>query len=266
MDSTTTISIVVLSITLAILLGESVYLANKLNGKLAPIGLLLQVLLCAARAATLIVELLVPNIKCVLLGEVGMAIYAFWITALDSVLLLRASVFVSFVANDTMKKVFIGICSIQICISLFIQMYVASTASNLTVAQPYCTIVANFQPQNYTLINRCILYVLFATPFAYKAFASYKSDLMPRNEAAMWTKMSVNNMIFTLLIIILELVAAKVSNITSLVKWLTLFFGCVNFFEANILLLIIDDTKNLLTKAKSSSGSQAVSTKFESKV
>ncbi|KAJ3321732.1 hypothetical protein HDV06_003881 [Boothiomyces sp. JEL0866] len=265
MDSTATISTAVLSITLIVLLGESVFLANKLNGKLAPIGLLLQVLLCAARAATLIIELLVPNIKCVLLGEIGMAIYAFWITALDSVLLLRASVFVSFVASEMVKKVFVCVCSIQICISLIIQMYVASTASNLTVAQPYCTIVANFQPQNYTLVNRCILYVLFAAPFAYKAFSSYRSEIMPRNEAIMWTKMSVNNMIFTLLIIILELVAAKVSNIASLIPWLTLFFGCVNFFEANILLMIIDDTKNLLTKAKSSDASHPLSTKYESK-
>ncbi|KAJ3321733.1 hypothetical protein HDV06_003882 [Boothiomyces sp. JEL0866] len=246
------VSAVIIGVTFVVLLVESVYHATKLNGKLAPIGIVVQLFLCAVRAATLVVQMTVPNLHCVLLGMFGMGVYAFWISALDCILLLRSSVFLTFIANSFVKKVFVCVCSVEIAFSLLNQLYVASTATNSNGNAPYCDINANFAPETYTLVNRCVLYILFSIPFAYKAYESFTSHIMPKEEARMWTRIGLNNAFFTILIIVMELISARATQISFLQPWLTLFFACNNFFEANIVLLILDDTKKQLVKANSS--------------
>ncbi|KAJ3321735.1 hypothetical protein HDV06_003884 [Boothiomyces sp. JEL0866] len=74
---------------------------------------------------------------------------------------------------------------------------------------------------------------------------------MQKEEARMWTRLGLSNTFFTLLIIALELISARASQIPALLPWLELFFACNNFFEANIVLQILDETKKQLVKTKS---------------
>ncbi|KAJ3321734.1 hypothetical protein HDV06_003883 [Boothiomyces sp. JEL0866] len=252
MQSNNFISAIAIGISFTILLLETIYHSRKLNGKLAPTAIVIQLALCTARALTLVIQLGVPNIQCVILGNVGMGIFAFWVTALDSILLLRSSVFITFIAGDFVKKVFIAICSAEMAFSLLNQLYVASTAYNSNMNAPYCSVNANFGPELYTLINRCVLYTLFSIPFAYKAYESITSQIIPKEEARMWTRMSITNTICTVLIIALELISAKASQVSFMQPWLELFFAMNNFCEANIVLLILDDTKKQLVRTTTS--------------
>ncbi|KAJ3323459.1 hypothetical protein HDV06_001736 [Boothiomyces sp. JEL0866] len=247
MDSVTLTSVGIITLTFILLVAEAGYLSRDVASfRIAPVFLFAQLVLCGTRAFTLLIELLIPGVNCVLLGNLGMAVYALWITCLDGVLLIRARTFLQFSASSRVRKVYTYVCIVQIGISLTIQLYVASTAFNLPFITPYCIIVANFNPQTFTLINRCVLYVLYAYPFVAKAYISIKdknSDDGTGTDSKIWVKLGINNCIFTLAIIMIELVAAVVGNIQSLVNWLTLFFACVNFVESNILLLIVDNTK-----------------------
>ncbi|KAJ3311360.1 hypothetical protein HDV04_004072 [Boothiomyces sp. JEL0838] len=248
MDNPTIASVVVISFTFILLVFQAGYYAKStLELRIAPVLLFIQLVLCATRAITLLIELLIPGINCVVLGVLGMEVYAIWITALDMVLLLRAYTFIQFTVSNSLVWGYTIICSLQIALSFSIQTFVASTAYNLPFDLPYCTIVANFNPQTYTLINRCVLYGFFAYPFLAKAYHAYFKQ-PKKSDSRMWVQLGIYNSVFTLLIISIELIAAVVGNISWLVKWLNLFFGCVNFIEANLVLLILDSTKKRIKK------------------
>ncbi|KAJ3250198.1 hypothetical protein HK103_003785, partial [Boothiomyces macroporosus] len=143
------------------------------------------------------------------------------------------------------QHIYTAFCCFQILISGVCEFYIAATAFNLPFIMPYCIIVANFIPANYICLgNRCLLYVLFAYPFIAKAISSAKEKNSSNlNDTGIWLRLSVNNCIFTLTIIVIELVGAIIGGVPSLVPWLKLFFSLINFVEANILLMIVDDTK-----------------------
>ncbi|KAJ3317580.1 hypothetical protein HDV06_001371 [Boothiomyces sp. JEL0866] len=247
MDSTTQVNVTVITATLLILTAEAGYLVRDITNltRVAPIAVFLQIFLCAVRAFTLLVELLIPGINCAALGNVGITVYALWICCLDAVLLLRARTFLQFSASSKMQQIYTYFCCFQILVSGVSEFYIASTAFNLPFIMPYCIIIANFFPANYVcLFNRCLLYILFAYPFIAKAISAYKEKNSSNlNDTGMWLRLGINNGIFTLTIILIELVAAVVGSIPSLVPWLKLFFSLINFVESNILLLIVDDTK-----------------------
>ncbi|KAJ3316086.1 hypothetical protein HDV04_000295 [Boothiomyces sp. JEL0838] len=143
------------------------------------------------------------------------------------------------------QHIYTAFCCFQILISGVSEFYIAATAFNLPFIMPYCIIVANFIPANYIcLANRCLLYVLFAYPFIAKAISSAKEKNSSNlNDTGIWLRLSINNCVFTLTIIVIELVGAIIGGVPSLVPWLKLFFSLINFVEANILLMIVDDTK-----------------------
>ncbi|KAJ3323465.1 hypothetical protein HDV06_001742 [Boothiomyces sp. JEL0866] len=92
MDSTTLASVCVIAVTFIVLVGEAGYLIRDLNSwRIAPIGLFAQVALCATRAFTLLIELLIPGVNCVLLGNLGMTVYE------SNILLL--------IVDDTKKQI-----------------------------------------------------------------------------------------------------------------------------------------------------------------
>ncbi|KAJ3323458.1 hypothetical protein HDV06_001735 [Boothiomyces sp. JEL0866] len=248
MDTPAIASVAVIASTFIVLVFQAGYLTKSTQElQIAPVLLFIQLVLCAARALTLMIELLVPGLNCVFLGIFGMEIYAVWICTLDLILLLRAYTFVQFTVTRPVVFSYTTVCMLQIALSFSIQTYVASTVFNLPLNSPYCIIVANFSPQTFTLINRCILYAFYAYPFLAKAYdARYKHP--DKTDSNMWVQLGIHNCIFTLLVISIELIAAVVGNTSSLVNWLNLFFGLVNFVEANIVLLILDNTKKQISR------------------
>ncbi|KAJ3270343.1 hypothetical protein HDV01_007922 [Terramyces sp. JEL0728] len=246
MNSTTQINVTVITATLLILVAEAGYLSRDIsNLRAAPIAVFAQIFLCALRALTLLVELLIPGINCALLGNIGIAVYALWICCLDGLLLLRARTFLQFSVSSKWQKIYTYWCCFQILISGVSEIYIAATAFNLPFIMPYCIILANFFPANYVcLANRCLLYALYAYPFIAKAISAYKDKNSSNlNDTDIWLRLSINNGVFTLTIILIELLAAVIGSIPDLVPWLKLFFSLINFVESNILLLIVDDTK-----------------------
>jgi hypothetical protein len=247
----TAVSASIVAGTLGILATQSVMMFPTNFQKYANVGLFLQVLLCATRALTLVVQCIAPNIDCRVLGNVGMFIYALWITALDTTLLLRS---LAFLVVPKQKLYLKSISALQICISLGIQLYVAAAAFTLPFAAPYCIVLSDFAVQDYTLLNRCILYAIYLVPFVQRGYLAYKADTQSEKK---WIRMCINNAFFSVMIMTTELVAARVSQIVSLIPWLQAFFACVNLLECQFMLMIIDDTKRTLK----SNGSQVTSTK-----
>ena len=231
-----------------------------MNFKIANVGMLSQLTLCALRALTLIIQCISPNVDCKVLGNVGMLIYALWITFLDFTLYLRS---VAFLVNTTQRRALQVATFVQISISLGIQLYVAAKAFTLPFSAPYCIVLSDFSVQDYTLLNRCILYVWYLLPFIQRAIAAYKSK---KEDEAHWIRMGINNVFFSVMIMVTELVAARVSQIASFIPWLQAFFGLVNFTEAQFMMMIIDDTKKKLrSKMNASAASASVNHAISSK-
>jgi hypothetical protein len=250
----TAVSAAIVAGTLGILVTQTVMMYPSNFNKYANVGLFLQVLLCASRALTLVIQCIAPNIDCKALGNVGMLIYALWITALDTTLLLRSLAFLVVPKHKLYLKI---VSAVQISISLGIQLYVAGVAFTLPFAAPYCIVLSDFSVQDYTLLNRCILYAIYLVPFVQRGYLAYKADTQSEKK---WIRMCLNNAFFSVMIMTTELVAARVSQIVSLIPWLQAFFACVNLMECQFMLMIIDDTKRKL-KSGSGAATHASSTK-----
>ncbi|KAI8905814.1 hypothetical protein EDD86DRAFT_248763 [Gorgonomyces haynaldii] len=245
----TAISGAVCGSTFGILLQKSVSLAihRREVKKLAPLLSLLQCGLCALRALTLVVQCVVPEINCQLLGQFGMTVYALWITCLDATLMLRSHAFLTF-SHPLIRLGFKLITLAQILLSLGLQLYVASTAFAINKQGDTCIVLADFDKQNYTLANRCVLYLILLSPFVQQAFHAMRDTV---GYTGRWVNLCINNALLALLIIGTEIVASIVSQINSLIPWLEAFFASVNCIEAMCLLQILEDTREKLSSKKS---------------
>jgi hypothetical protein len=241
----TSVSSTIVGITLGILGCQTVLFFPKNWSRYASIGMFLQVLLCAGRALTLVIQSIAPEVDCKLLGMIGMSIYAFWITSLDATLLLRS---ITFLSSNFHQRLLAGVSIFQLSISLIIQMYVVAKVYTLPYAKPYCIVLSEFSVQDYTLLNRSILYILFLIPFLHRGYLAYQSK-NPHEKR--WLSMSFRNVFFSLLIIGTELIVARVSQIPTLIPWLQAFFASINFLECQCMLMIIDDTKRVLKRGTS---------------
>lgn len=111
------------------------------SAKVAPILMFLQCLFCFFRSITLVIGVTSTEVNCLLLGNLGMGIYALWIGLLDATLLVRSSAFFKIFKwdgnekyfNETTHKVFMGFCSLQIAFSVGVQIYVATSAFTIDI-------------------------------------------------------------------------------------------------------------------------------------
>jgi hypothetical protein len=243
-----TIEITIASITAFVLLAQLFKAGMEITRQPARIAIFLQLFLCLVRNGIIILQMVAP-FSCGFLVPFGYVVYSMWIVVLDFVLLLRSRVFTDH------PKILTAVTCVLWVVQCSILWYQVSTIRIQSAPGEACLFSANFGLSNYQVLVRTVIEVTLLIPFVVKAFECFKilRQSQQKKEAKKWFQMSINNIFVTVGIIGAELTASQISQVPSLVPWITVIFCITNLLEASLVLFLLDDLKRKMTNTGSNS-------------
>ncbi|KAI8904870.1 hypothetical protein EDD86DRAFT_220515 [Gorgonomyces haynaldii] len=222
----------IISITCLILLAQAVANATKRNW--FHWLLALELTLCLGRNSTLLLQYVLPGyINCQALGIVSFLFYAIWVLSLDSVLYVRAHKFTQH------PKLLTAVFLLLALAVLGIRIYTSTTFVSIDGDDGKCHSKGDFTSTSlYSLILRSILQAALLVPFLQRAY-SYRQRV--------WNHFALVNGAVTTGIISLELISYALPRL-DLGLWMSTVFTIINCLEANLVLFMVEDAKQMIKR------------------
>ncbi|KAI8913349.1 hypothetical protein EDD86DRAFT_200361 [Gorgonomyces haynaldii] len=187
------------------------------------------------------------------LSVIGLIFYALWIIALQSVVFLRSLAFLHMEWERTILKIVMGVLW---AVQLGLRAYQMSVLQVTSLPGEFCktkNIGVDVSYYNFAFLMAAESALLL--PFLYACFKSYIYGNAKKN-AAKWIRLCVVNIAVTGSIILIEIIARILAPsapnsppFPQMIPYFNVMFVMINFYEANIVVLILEDLKQTMLGA-----------------
>ncbi|KAJ3303431.1 hypothetical protein HDV03_003799 [Kappamyces sp. JEL0829] len=193
-----------------ILTVQTIHIAMDMNTSKIRMAMLLQFVLITIRQITVTVAAAAPAQDCYATTVIGLLVYHCWVVLLEYVIYYRTQ---AFIITTFYNNLFTGLCLASFAAQLAVRFY--QIASVVVLSSQYCSYVlsgASVSTTNYALLTGTLLVMIL--PFFYNMYIVFSREL-------------VNRSIFP--------------------AYNGLMFSIINTFEANVVLLMMDDFRKAMT-------------------
>jgi len=236
------------SLTTGILFVQTIIYAKKLTWRPVTIAMFAQFFLVFCRQITVTIAAASPVQDCYANTVIGLLFYHSWVVLIQYIIYIRT---VAFILNPIIGWIFTGVCFSSFVTQLVIRYYqIANVAVTSTT---YCSTITkgpSMSTANFGLITSTLLFMTI--PFFYQFYVLFYDSAM---KGKSWWQTASLNFIAVVTIIVIEFVARMITNdkiAPIFPNYVGLMFSIINCTEANLILLLILDTKSAMSSRQPS--------------
>ncbi|KAJ3301074.1 hypothetical protein HDV03_001451 [Kappamyces sp. JEL0829] len=231
------------ALSTGILFVQCIYVGMKVNKTPMRIAMFAQFVLVTARQITVTIATAAPTQNCYANTVIGLLFYHCWVPLLQYVIYLRTK---AFIISDLPSKIFMGVCLSSFVTQLIIRFYqIGNVAVTSTIYCSYITGGTNVGLANFGLLTGTLLFMIL--PFFYQMYTVFYGEKI---ENTSWWRTIFLNFFAVSSIIVIEFVARDLTNRGAVGAYTGLMFSCINTYEANVVLLLMDDFRATLTSSQ----------------
>ncbi|KAJ3331101.1 hypothetical protein HDU91_003415, partial [Kappamyces sp. JEL0680] len=167
-------------------------------------------------------------------------VYHCWVVLLEYVIYYRTQ---AFIITTFYNNLFTGLCLASFAAQLAVRFY--QIASVVVLSSQYCSYVLNgasVSTTNFALLTGTLLVMIL--PFFYNMYIVFYGH---RIENKVWWRTIQLNWAAIASIIFVEFIARELVNRSIFPAYNGLMFSIINTFEANVVLLMMDDFRKAMT-------------------